>query len=353
MDILSTRLSNHHLLGDKFKTPEEVVGWLGAVQSQDFQPAKWCLGLRMKNPSDEEITKAFNEGRILRTHVMRPTWHFVPAEDILWMQDLTSQRVKKLMTYYEKRLEITEDLLEKTNKIITQALSNKNFLTRLELKTILSDSKIKADTQRLGHIVSTAELDGLIASGPLRDKQHTYALITDRAPQAKHLDRDAALATIALRYFQSHGPAQIKDFAWWSGLTMKESSEGLASIKSRVEKMTKEGKDYYFIGSENINSDKSAFVFSVYDEYFIGYTDRSLIMDEENKKKMAAVGNALLTSLIVINGKIEGSWKRKLKKDKIEIKLNTFRNLNLSEKSQVNEAVKDYEKFLGLPVTLL
>ena len=358
-DIPHIRLINQRFVGEKFKKSEEVVNWLGAVQSQDYPAAKWSLGLRTKNSTDKDIEKAFNEGKILRTHIMLPTWHFVSPSDIRWMLELTTPRVRMLLAYYDKKLEIDEKLRSRTNKIIRKKMEGGNFLTRSEITVELAINKIIAKGQRLGHLVMHMELDGIICSGPLRGKQFTYALLEERVPilrqslgqEVKKLTRDEALSKLTLKYFQSHGPAQLKDFSWWSGLTLTDTKEGVGMIKSKFEREIVDGKEYWFSRNSLItyNLSPTTYFLSVYDEYFIGYKDRSLILDEKHSKNMAAVGNALLTSLIIINGKVEGTWKRIPIKDKVEIKLNPFRKFERNEKELLDNEVTRYGKFLGIP----
>lgn len=171
MDIPRLRLRNQHLSHPTFKNASEVVRWLGAVQAQDYAAAKWSLGLRLESATDEEVEKAFNHGEILRTHIMRPTWHFVMPEDIRWMLKLTSPRVKALLGHYDRTLEITEKILSKCHAVFTKALEGGKHLTRAELAEQLEKDKMATRGQRLGHIVMHAELDALICSGPRIGKQ--------------------------------------------------------------------------------------------------------------------------------------------------------------------------------------
>ncbi len=355
MDILRERLKNQGLLNSSFLNAKELVSYLGAVQAQDFAASKWSLGVRINSSTDESISKSFNEGDFLRTHIMRPTWHFVSPENISWMQKLTSGRVKQLMNHYNKKLELTGEVFKKTNSLITKWLRDKNYLTRQEIKELLGNVGIKTNVQRLAHIVMWAELDALICSGPLRDKQHTYALLSERTKDKKQMTKDHSLAELAKLYFQSHGPALIKDFSWWSGLTMKDAALGVELNKSKLFSEEVNGNKYWFFGPYLTTHYllPTTHLLSVYDEYFIGYKDRSLILNEGYQSQMAAVGNALLTSLIIINGKVEGTWKRKIIKDKVEIKLNLFRKLSPNEKPTLKTAFEDYGKFLGMNAVLL
>lgn len=353
-EIPRLRLHNTGLSHSLFKSPDDAVSHLGAVQAQDFAAAKWALGLRIKNSTDEDIEKAFNEGKILRTHVMRPTWHFVVPEDIRWMLELTAPRVKVVLEHYNRKLELDDALFARSNSAIARALQNNTYLTRQELKTVLANTGIKTDIQRLAHIIMWAELDGLICSGPKRGKQFTYALLEERMPIAKELSREQALAKLALNYFTSHGPAQLKDFSWWSGLTVKDSRDALDLIESKLEKATFDGKTYWFstdTGAITLES-PSAFLLSIYDEYAIAYKDRSDISETKDIEKMISMGNAL-TAIIILNGKVAGTWNRALKKSRVEIRLNPFRQLNEEEQGALELEVTRYGKFVGLPAVIV
>ncbi len=350
MDILATRLSNQFLTSEKLLKPADVVKNLGALQAQDYAAAKWSLGLRLKNATNETVELALDRGEILRTHVMRPTWHFVVPQDIRWMLELTSPRIKTLMNHYNRKIELDDEVFKKCNSIIEKALGGGKHLTRSEIAEQLEANKIPARGQRLGHIVANAELDAVICNGPRRGKQFTYALLEERTAKTKKIDRNEALAKLALTYLKGHGPALVKDFAWWSGLSAKDANEGLSMNKSKLNSIELDGKTYWHSGNDKTNASQNAFLMSVYDEYFIGYTDRKLILEDHHKANMAAVGNALLTSLVIINGKVEGTWKRKIEKNKIKMKLNLFRKLNTNETEMLQKEAEKYGKFFSMPV---
>jgi hypothetical protein len=207
--MLATRLANQRLTSTTFQKAAEVVTWLGAVQAQDYTGATWGLALRARGLTAGAIEREFAAGRILRTHVMRPTWHFVAAADIRWLQALTGPRVRALTAYYARQLEIDTRLMTRVRTIVEAALAGRNDLTREELSgRLLSDGRITATGQRLAHIVMELELDAVVCSGPRRGKQFTYALVDERAPKARVLPRDEALAELAARYFRSHGPSR-------------------------------------------------------------------------------------------------------------------------------------------------
>ncbi|HEU5348920.1 MAG TPA: winged helix DNA-binding domain-containing protein, partial [Ktedonobacterales bacterium] len=267
------RLSQQRLAREPLDTPEDVVNWLGAVQSQEYQAALWSLGLRMCAATADVIERAFNEGAILRTHVMRPTWHFVTPADIRWMLELTAPRISATMAYYNRQLELDDDLFTHSNTVIAAALEGERQLTRPELGAALAQAGIAVKGQRLGHIIMRAELDGVICSGPRRGKQFTYALLAERAPQSQTLPRDEALAELVRRYFTSHGPATTRDFAWWSGLTVTDARAGLASVGSALSREEIDGQTYWFSASALPEADPAhaALLLPTYDELLVGY----------------------------------------------------------------------------------
>lgn len=360
-DITLYRLINQHLLGNQFKSPHEAVSHLGAVQSQDYFAASWSLGQRVENATVATIDQAFNEGQILRTHIMRPTWHFVAPEDIRWIQKLTSSQVKKLMGHYNRKLELDDALFKKSTAAIVKILKEKRHATRQELKAELTKIGIHTDVQRLAHIVMWAELDAVIVSGPRIGKQFTYALLDERAPKAKTFTREDALSELAKRYFTSHGPAQVKDFAWWSGLAMKDAQEGISMVKSQFEEQTIDDKTYWFAKeNKTINQQstkarldaKRAFLLSIFDEYTIAYNDRSALSEQNHIEKMISMGSALL-SVMIYNGKVVGSWKREINKNSVGIKLNPFEKLDKTQYNAFEKEAQEYGKFLGLSARLV
>lgn len=354
-DLAHIRLNTQHLNNDKFKQPEEVVAYLGAVQSQDYGSATYALGLRMQHPDIDKIQQAFDEGKILRTHVMRPTWHFVSPKDIVWLQQLTRHRVHKLMSYYNRQLGLDEHIFEKAKTVIYDSLKNNNYLTRLELKERFDQAGIPTEgTQRLAHLVMMPELDGLICSGPLKGKQHTYALLEERAPHTVKLTQEEALAELTNRYFTSHGPATLKDFSWWSGLTLAEITQGLELIKQKLEKITVDEISYYYIGELELKKDQSPTVYLLpnYDEYGIGYTNHDAIFDRSQHSPTGPKAHLIFNHTVVLDGQVVGSWKRTIQKKVAVITVNVFMPLTKLQKQALDAAAKKYGSFFKLEVEL-
>jgi hypothetical protein len=356
LNIAQQRLFNQRLTAPPFEKPAEIVDWLVAVQAQDYFGAKWALGLRLrKDAHDADLDRAFNAGSILRTHVLRPTWHFVTPADIRWLLALTAPRVHAVSGSMYRKLELDNALIKRSRTALTKALQGGKQLTRDELRDVLQKAGIAVDSgQRLAYIVMHAELEGLICSGPRRGKQFTYALLEERVPPIASLTRDAALAKLARRFFMSHGPATVQDFAKWSGLSSTDAKRGLEAVKDQLHHEALNGEDYWFSSSATAIEPAApvAYLLSVYDEYLIGYHDRSLIAAPEVVAKLFTMG-AALTYVIVIDGQIVGSWRRMLDKDTVTIELNPFKRLTKAEQRAIMIAAQRYGEFLNRAVKLL
>ena len=351
-DIAQRRLHNQHITRRTLETPQALVEWLGAVQAQDYAAAKWALGLRMHGMTDDEIEQAFTDGAILRTHVMRPTWHFVSPADIRWLLALTAPRVHQALASYNRKLELDDAVFGRTNDVLASALQGGKQLTRDELASALQQAGIATEgEQRVTHIVMRAELDGVICSGARRGKQFTYALLAERAPQARSLDRDEALAELTVRYFTSHGPATLPDFVWWSGLTAVDARAGLAMVTSRLLNETIDGQTYWFSPAIAPGQDLSqaAYLLPNFDEYTVGYTDRSAIFDALHTNKLDPRGG-LLTNTMVLDGQVIGTWKRTFRKPGVVIEANPFVSLSDTEICAFAAPASQYGMFLQVPV---
>jgi len=331
------------------KKPDDVVRWMGAVQAQEYTDTKWALALRMRQATDATIERAFASGAILRTHVLRPTWHFVTPADIRWMLSLTGPRVNAAMATYNRRLELDAAVFRKSQRLIAEALRGGAQLTRQEIKAVLKRGGIQPDgAQRLAHIVMQAELDGLICSGARRDKQFTYALLDERAPAVPVLSRDQALAELTRRYFTSHGPAQLQDFAWWSGLTVTDARAGLEMVASTLTRETVDGRTYWLSSSTPTMRSPShvAALLPLYDEYLIAYKDRSAALNPARWNPSVARDSFMAP--IVVEGKVIGGWKRAVKNKRLEISLRPFVRLAGAAQRAVTASAHAYAEFFGV-----
>jgi hypothetical protein len=353
-EIARRRLHNQRLSIPSFNKPEEVVSYLGAVQSQDYAGAKWALAQRMTDTSNVLLDKAFNEGSILRTHLMRPTWHFVAPKDIRWLLKLTGPRVHAVNAFMYRQSDIDPALIKKSYTVLEKALRGNKQLTRTELGSTLEKAGIPAKGVRLGYFMMSAELDGVICSGGRRGKQFTYALLEERVPPVKSLTRDEALAELMKRYFSTRGPATLQDFTWWSGLTMADAKHGIELIKSGFQQEEMDGQTYWF--SEIIPAIDTrfpmAYLLPNYDEYFIGFKDRSAIGQVAREANIGKDDPSVMAHLIILDGQVVGGWQRTLEKSKVTVELNPFTKLTKPEKQAVAESADRFGKFLDLTVEL-
>lgn len=350
-DIPKHRLINQQLINTKFSTPTEVVSWFGAVQGQEYAFAKWAIGLRLPDLIDEDIEQAIENGEILRTHLLRPTWHFVAPQDIRWMLKLTAPRVKMINAHIYKKSELNNDIFKLTQNLIVKTLEGGKYLTRTELKAIFEENNILTDTLRLSSIMMESELDGLICSGKRKGKQFTYALLDERVPKYKDIDREEALILLLKKYFQSHNPATLKDFSTWSGLTLTDAKKGMELIKSDfvIEKINEE--NYYFSNSAKTPEITNSFILlPIYDEYVIGYKNRDAITNLIAKTKSNP--EVVFDNVIVVNGQIIGTWKRTVNKKSIDLKLNFFQEKDKKYLNNLEDSINHFSKFMNLPVNV-
>jgi hypothetical protein len=351
-EILNQRLHNQRLAGPPFECPEEMVRSLVGVQSQDYPGARWSVGQRAKCCSDADVERAYDCGAILRTHVLRPTWHFVTPDDIRWLLALTAPRVHALNGTYYRKFELDDALLARSHALFTDALHGGKHLTRTELANILARAGIVADKLRLSYIMMHAELAGLICSGAARGTQQTYALLAERAPQARELARDEALSELTRRFFTGHGPATLKDFVWWSGLSVAETKQGLEIAKREILHETVEGEVYWFADSAPAPAPAAltAYLLPEYDESFlpyrhINYADLPWTIPQET-------WNDFFYRPILVDGQRAGTWRRTVAKDNITLDVRLFTTLDNAQWQALNAAAERYATYMNLPVTI-
>jgi len=355
-EIAARRLRAQRLLGDPFVSAVDAVRWLGGVQSQDYGGAKWALAQRTAGATDAELDRLFDEGAILRTHVMRPTWHFVLPEDIRWLLELTSPRLLAGLAGRYRQLELDPTTRARALDVFAESLSGGRFSTRAELGEVLLAAGISAEGQRLPHLLGAAEAQGLIVSGPRRGKQFTYALLNERAPAAHRLERDQALAELTSRYFRSRGPAQIPDFAWWSGLTVADIKKGLALAGTALEHHAVDGKDYWFGPESGLEHEPplTAHLLPNFDEFTVAYRDRGAVLHPKvafdpsffSYYREAAPQGGILSNVVTVGGTIRGSWRRTLTSGSVRVEVRLLVPLDPAEMAAVDRAAKQLARFL-------
>jgi hypothetical protein len=349
-EIVLRRMRNSGLSGPPATDWRDVVRSFGAMQAQDYGPAKWSLGHRSRGITNDDLDGALDKGTLLRTHVLRPTWHFVSPEDIRWLLELTGPRVHAGNSGPYRELGMDEALTSKSNKLIARALRGGNQLTRKELQDALGKGGVDTNSRRLGYLMMYAELEGLICSGGLNGKQHTYALLEERAPDANRLSPDGALAELTLRYFTTHGPATIHDFRWWSSLKVSDIRRGLDFVTSQLEKEVVDGKEYWFSGRAPRSRPKSPVVhlLQAYDEYIVGYSETKHLLNLSGIARRLS-DRTLYLGVVALDGQIAGHWKRTVSKGSVRLDVALYRPFKGARAAALQRAADTYGAFLGLP----
>ena len=340
--VAAGRLERHRLTKPGSADAADLVAWFGAVQAQDYAAAKWALALRMRGAiTDAHIERALNDGRILRTHLMRPTWHFVASFDIGWLLELTAPRVHKALAFGRRHFGLTDEVHRRATKAIERALDREECLTRAELAVRLARAGIAAKGVPLALMTMYAELESVICSGPRRGKQSTYMLLAQRAPAASRYSRDQALAELTVRYFRSHGPATVRDFVWWSGLTTADAKRGLDIVRARSE--TIDRLTYWTVGPRRAIAPPRDMIhlLPVYDEYLVAYRDLDAV-----PRGKALWG--LLPQAVVCGGQVIGTWKVTRGPGSPKVAINLGRKLTAAEHQHLDRALARYAQFAGV-----
>lgn len=353
-EIASRRMHGQHLWGTPLERPEDVVRWLLAMQAQEYPVAKWSVAQRTRGVTSAGMDRAFTDGTILRTHVLRPTWHFVLPEDIRWLLRLSAPHVKARLAYYDGKLGLEEKVLGRSNALLARAVEGRH-MTREELATRLGRAGIAASGQRLAHILMHAELDAVICSGALKGKRHTYASFDERVPRTRSLNRDEALAALTRRYFGARGPATLKDYSRWSGLTAAEGRSGLEMVKSGLEHETIDGRTYWFAASATKAKARPSGVIDLvqgYDECILSYGEsRDVLLGPlaANAIPRLEIG---FTHAVLLDGRLIGHWRPALERKSILIETYFYQPLGRAQAKTLDAAVERYGRFMGVPATL-
>ncbi|WP_456315134.1 winged helix DNA-binding domain-containing protein [Pseudomonas shirazensis] len=346
-EISLYRLFSQKLLETSPSSPQEIVHHLGAMQAQDYGMAKWAIGSRC-GATEKEIEEAINSAQIIRTHILRPTWHFVAAEDIYWMLDLSGPQVQKMTISSAKKYDYDSKKLDQTNSKIEKLLAGNNHLTREEIMQELDIKKSSSQDFLGANIMMHAELEGLVCNGKMKGKQITYALLEERVKKPKtKLTKEEGLAKLAKRYFESHGPATLLDFSWWSGFSPTICNAVINAIKLQLNCIEIEDKIYYYGNQPFINYhlNKNIHYLPAFDEILISYKTReaSILLEHQSK---AFTNNGIFKPIIMENSKVVGTWKRSYKKDHVKIETEFFNETEMSKKAILFEGIKAFENYL-------
>ncbi|MDQ3954325.1 MAG: winged helix DNA-binding domain-containing protein, partial [Actinomycetota bacterium] len=341
LDIARRRMRASRLTGAPFTAPDEAVRWHCAMQAQDYGPAKWSIGQRAARVRDDEIDRALHSGSIVRTHVLRPTWHFVARDDVRWLLALTGPRVQRSIGSRYRELGLDGRTLDRCEARIVSALEGGRRLTREDIAGILDDARIDRTGQRLPFILMHCELEAVICSGGRRGKQLTYALLDERVPRGGRFDRDEALAELVHRYLASHGPATIKDLRWWSSLTAADIRQALEALGPRVQSDAIDGITFWFLTEDSGRATRrrGAHLLQAYDELIVGYTESRFFGDPIGARARAVWRDRRLPSgVLLLDDRVGGHWRRTIGKHGVSVEILTYEEPSPDEVHRLESA---------------
>ncbi len=353
-DLARWRLRSQHLVAPHAVTAPAVVASLLAVQAENPGQSGWAVAARSEDPTPACLADALAEGTVLRTHVLRPTWHFVTADDLGWLLDLTGPRVRRITG---QQLRVTHGLddatVETLTSTVTQTLREQGELTRRQLAEALEDRGLRPSSQVLTTLLAHVELDGLLCSGRPAGtgSEHTYALLADRVPTPRRLARDEALAELALRYVTGHGPATERDLAYWATLTLTDARSGLAAVRDRLDRFDHDGRVFWHLAGQEPtpSGEPRGHLLQILDETYRGYQDSRWVLDAAGvvpRTRESTLGMALVDAQIV------AAVRRTLRGGRVDFALQPYRALDTDDLAALRGAAERYGEHLGLEATL-
>ncbi len=352
--IAAYRLHNQQVSNSKFNSAGELVAYMGVVQAQDFASSLWAVGCRLAEGNEQTVRDALDAGEVLRTHLLRPTWHLVSKDDIYWLLSLCADSLISLLKGRHKELGISQDMIRKSRKMLERELRDHRHQSRDMLQLVMKKEIAGVESSQFYHLMFLAELEGIVCSGRTEKNKSTCALLEERVPLKKVLAREEALVTLAERYFISHGPATLADFVWWSGLPVKDARKGLEGAKSKLLSERSLNGEHWF--SDTIIQPPSVrehvHFLPAFDEYLISYKDRSAVMQEVHRPRAISF-NGIFRPVMVVNGQVKGIWKRTEKKDGIMIEAELFNFSQDIRDESLREVLEKYGNFKGKKVNVI
>lgn len=346
-EIAALRLGSQCILRKPFKDPQALVRYMGAMQAQDFPMSRWAIGIRLSGVTDADVRQEIDRGSIIRTHVMRPTWHLVAAEDVRWMMALTAPGIRSQMGGRHRDLGLTAAVIDKSTRLLVDALSGGRACTRREIAVLFEKEGITNTDNRLAHLLMTAELDCLICSGPLKGRETTFALMEERVPASLLPGREESLKKLAAIYFTSHGPATLPDFTWWSGLPVSQARLALELNKSQLSGFTFEEREYWMAepAADLAEEPAAALLVPAFDEILISYKDRQAMLDGEYISR-AISSNGIFRPVILVNGMVAGLWKKSANGTGLSLETEFFGKKGVPKKKELDRAFQDFLNFM-------
>jgi Winged helix DNA-binding domain len=353
-DLNRHRLINQQIAGSRFQEPAALVSWLGGLQAQDYAQAKWAIGSRLPDLTEEAVEQAIASRALVRTWPMRGTLHLVAAADVRWLLTLLAPRLIAANATRYRQLELDTATLMHSQQVLARVLAGGKQLTRPELTRAFNQAGIDVSGQRLSHILQRAALDQLICFGARQGKEFTYTLLEEWVPAGKALVREQALAELARRYFYSRGPATLADFGWWSGLAAADARAALEMIKPELHAETMSGQQYWLPPAAAVPQPETApapeaYLLAGFEEYILGYKDRSASLDNRQSQQVV-LRTGIIHPVMVLNGRVIGTWKRTFKKSALVVETKPLQPLSEAEQQAFAAAARRYARFMNQPL---
>lgn len=338
MNPVSARLLNHQLICPQFAAPHDVVAWMGMMQAQEYRMMRWAVAMRTIQPSAKAFEKDFNEGRIVRTHLFRTTWQLVPGEDYGWMLELCRESALRGLRGWMKGngVSIPEAEQDAVQQVFADVLSGSRSVLKSDFASALESRGMAMNDQHLSYHIRLAEYAGVLCSGDLTPLKKSYSLVADKLPGTSHLPREEATALLARKYFQSHGPATLEDFAWWCGLGINACRKGVDALGAELVRERWKGLDFFFHRDSRTRGFRSGRVHLLppYDEYLIGYKSRQVVLHPDHSHH-AHNHRGIFWPVVLQDGEVIGTWNTSSGKVEVDI---FHPKIQLNEESLNREA---------------
>ncbi|GAA2023771.1 winged helix DNA-binding domain-containing protein [Agromyces tropicus] len=352
----AVRLQAHGL-----RTPSDdavaVVERMGAMQAQDLGAAKWAIGSRMAHPALDAVDAALADRRVVRSWPMRGTLHVMPTRLLRPTLRLTASRVLGGARLRHERLELGDAEYRTARGVVERELAGGATATREELAALWAAAGIAATGPRTYHLIWWLALDGVLCGGPVDGRVQHFALLDAWAPPgADEPDsREATLAELLTAYVTGHGPVTLADFAWWSGLTMRDARDGLEGAGDAIERFAEASardatERFVAAGATEAAASRpsGAFALAAFDEYFLGYADRSPVCDPRFADHVIPGGNGVFQPLLVLDGRVVGTWRRTGTAARPRVELRWFTTPADTVAGRFDRPVRAWARFQGL-----
>lgn len=355
-DVRRLRLANLHLSPRRGSSPRQVVAHLGALQAQEFWSGVWSIGIRSTDLNADSVFDAIDDGSILRTWPLRNTVHFIPTDSARWMLSVARTFAFKGVERRREYLGLTEEAALGACELLAGTLTEPT--SRNDCIELLIESGLMTQRSHAYHLLWFAAVNAAIVMGPQRGKDQTFVAFDAWVPSGGDRSFDDALAELACRYFTAHGPAPLGELKRWTGLTMPQTrravslaADRLAEVSTEAGPMLMATEQVEALGNAPVDqaeSDRSVLLLSGFDEYILGYGDRSAIMEPGQFALVVPGNNGMFRPTIVDDGTVVGVWRRKVTKKRVDIAVEPFGSLTARQSRGIRRAADEYGEFLGL-----